>query len=193
MPSIIILSRRLAAAYCKFYYPALPPRRSVTYIFVLTIQGTPVYIVSHREHNIVYIQFKRHNPVPLPAITHPCSSRTWLPNLHARFDNTAEQVAHYGIVVGSYASTRGNQRLLTQGHSDPVGTHRTTCTISVMTAPIGISSLSTPGKPSARVGPTLRYRTGLRNSSACFNRLTHDWHVKVSQNGLRKRGGIPEG
>ena len=120
----------------------------------------------------------------------PGSSRTWLPILYALFDNTAEQqVAQHGVVAGPCASTHNSQRLLTRAF----GTHRTACTTSIMTALVGISSLSTPGKPSARVGPTLRYRTGLRNSSACFNRLTCD--VNDSQNGWRKRrkGNVPEG
>jgi hypothetical protein len=50
----------------------------------------------------------------------------------------------------------------------------TAFTTSVMTALVGISSLSTPGNPSARVGPTLRCKTGLRNSSACLSRLEYD-------------------
>jgi hypothetical protein len=105
----------------------------------------------------------------------PCSSRAWVPSLHARFDNTAEQqVAHFGVIVNSRASTHDDQRLLTRGRSELMRTHRTACTTSVMTVLVGISSLSTPGKPSARVGPTLRYSTGLRNSSACFNKLTYE-------------------
>jgi hypothetical protein len=52
-----------------------------------------------------------------------------------------------------------------------VETHTTACTTSVMTALVGISSLSTPGNPSARVGPTLRYKTGFRHRRADFSRL----------------------
>ena len=63
-----------------------------------------------------------------------------------------------------------------------VETHTTACTTSVMTALVGISSLSTPGNPSARVGPTLRCKTGLRNSSACFSRLYYNIKINNADN-----------
>ena len=58
-----------------------------------------------------------------------------------------------------------------------------------MTVLVGISSLSTPGKLSARVGPTLRNSTGLRNSSACFNKLTYELPCEGFPEWLEKAEG----
>ena len=83
-----------------------------------------------------------------------CSSGAWLLIFYDLLCNTTEQhLTERGIVR---ASDRDNWRITVHERFRTHETHTTARTTSVMTALVGISSLSTPGNPSARVGPTLR-------------------------------------
>lgn len=65
------------------------------------------------------------------------------------------------------------------------GAYKTVRTTSRSTSPLGNSIFSSPGRGSARVGPTLSMSTGFFNSRACLRSLegaVNIWVANVKHN-----------
>ena len=84
------------------------------------------------------------------------------------YNPTLKHISYNG--VGRPPSTSAYESQVKKGCA-AIRAYKTAFTTSRMTAPLEISIFSTPCKPSARVGPRLRSRTGLCSSSACLSSL----------------------
>lgn len=92
-------------------------------------------------------------------------------------DTAPKHIGHHRVCCP--CSTSANESQIRRASTACIA-YKTAFTTSRMTAPLAISSFSTPCRPSARVGPRLRSRTGLCSSNACLNNLVRKGEGKCA-------------